>query len=334
MGDKTNGSPSRFAPISESKFKENDSPSLLLQSLCNELDSALGEGRNVASGWFPDVELNEQLNVMKTATSYLQTPESSTSCQSLNENVTLLAEERTLVRAKEGADLFCLQKPKKNGLPSIHKGEEFAFDNKKAPEKKLLSSDHSKPLKPSSCTAPCVKVSKRNTIKDIAPWVGTSLLDTPFNAIPQSLEPLPCHTSAQHQLPHGTIRHWCGSAKDFTEDNFGGNQDGHKGVGSKAAQIRASPRETTMAEALVIQRSGKDSWSQRRLRSKLRGGIKLPPVQCISSLSFTRNFTFSFFELPHYQSQQYRAQRTLMSNIFMNEPLGTAKTKRISPSTK
>ncbi|XP_048403939.1 uncharacterized protein LOC125460464 [Stegostoma tigrinum] len=284
-----------------------------------ELRSAFGEGWNVALGSFPHVETNGQLNVMKTVLGYLQTSESSSSCQSLDENFTLLAEERTLVKTKEEVDQLCLQKPKKNGLPSIRKREEFAFNNKKAPQKKLPSSDHSKPQKPPPPrTAPCVKKSKHNMSNNIAPWVGISPLDTTFGAIPQSLEPLPCHTSAQHHLPCSTIRHWCGSAKSFTEDNFGGNQDGLKGIGSKAVQrlLRTAPEGTSKAEALVTQRSGKDGWSQRRLRSKQRGGTKLPPVQCISSLSFTRNFTFSFFELPHYQLQQYRARRTLMSKTI------------------
>ncbi|XP_068997698.1 probable LIM domain-containing serine/threonine-protein kinase DDB_G0286997 [Embiotoca jacksoni] len=36
---------------------------------------------------------------------------------------------------------------------------------------------------------------------------------------------------------------------------------------------------------------------------------RLPPLRPITNLSFSRSFTFSFFELPLHQSPRYRAQR-------------------------
>ncbi|XP_078399265.1 uncharacterized protein LOC144681505 [Cetorhinus maximus] len=306
-----NESPSRLDQLLENRMKK-DSFSASLQSLYDELGLALGEGRNAASSSPLNVEINRRLKVTEMVTVRLPTSESSTNCPSLDKNFSLLPEER---KTQEEMDQFNLQKLKRNILPSIRKGEEIAFGNKKAPQEKLPFSDRTKPLKPPpSQRALCVKKSKCNTSRDIAPWVGNSLLGISFSAIPQSLGPFPCHTSAQHHLPCGAIGNQRGLAEDPTEENsFSRNQDGYRGTGSKVAQPsrRALPEGPTGAKALLTQRSGKDGWSPRRLRNNWQEGAPRPPVQSISNLSFSRNFTFSFFDLPQHLSQQYRTQRTL-----------------------
>ncbi|XP_072329121.1 uncharacterized protein [Scyliorhinus torazame] len=297
----------RFDPPLESGMKKGDSFCASLQALSTEPGFASGPSGNAGSGSFPNVEMNRRLEVVEMVIGCLPTSGSCTNCRSLDQDFTLLSEEHV--------DQFCLQKLKRNILPSIRKGEESAFNNKKVPRKKLPLSECSKPLKPRPpLTAPCMKKIRRNMSKEIAPWVGNSLLDTSCGAFPQSLEQFPRHPRAQHHFPCGAIGTQCGFAIDSTEENnLSRSQDGCKGAGGKGAQQshRAVPEGPAEGKALPNQRSGKDGWSRRRLRNELREGAKLPPVQSISNLSFSRSFTFSFFELPQHLSKQYRAQRTL-----------------------
>ncbi|CAH2311923.1 Hypothetical predicted protein [Pelobates cultripes] len=78
------------------------------------------------------------------------------------------------------------------------------------------------------------------------------------------------------------------------------------------------PREKTIIQAKQRSRTG---LTKKRSANKLYS-IKLPPVPEVTELSFSRNFSFSFFELPEHQNPQQWLQRQRLVHIMMSELLG------------
>ncbi|XP_041080816.1 uncharacterized protein LOC121298080 [Polyodon spathula] len=70
--------------------------------------------------------------------------------------------------------------------------------------------------------------------------------------------------------------------------------------------------------------AGQDTGSRGRaprkppLRPRLRTAT-LPPLRSVSNLSFSRSFTFSFFELPEHQTLQHRLERQREVQLLMRE---------------
>ncbi|CAL8368874.1 unnamed protein product [Lota lota] len=55
--------------------------------------------------------------------------------------------------------------------------------------------------------------------------------------------------------------------------------------------------------------AGRETRELRARRRPVPRMPRLPPLRPITSLSFTRSFTFSFFELPVHQTASCRAER-------------------------
>ncbi|XP_072929050.1 uncharacterized protein [Hemitrygon akajei] len=195
-------------------------------------------------------------------------------------------------QTQEEMDQSCPQKPKRDALPSIGRNKESDLGTVpwKKPPAHLV--------KPPPWSAPCLKRGKEHSSGGITPWVGDLSLDSSLGLIPQSRDLFPGHTGSRCCLlcDPSELRS-SPSASLNEESNLGGSQGGQAGMGGSAP---------IMVKASLTRRSGKEDWGRRKPRGKVRSGGKLPPVQSISNLSFSRNFTFSFFQLALRQSQRYR----------------------------
>ncbi|XP_036843893.1 WAS/WASL-interacting protein family member 3 [Oncorhynchus mykiss] len=114
----------------------------------------------------------------------------------------------------------------------------------------------------------------------MTPWGGLSLSESSFTSIPPP-PPAPLPTPLPPQLP----RHLSGGV----------------GVRSPAP----SPPVTAPTEGSRAVRVRRRVPPQHRLPRAPR----LPPLRPVTNLSFSRSFTFSFFELPLHQSPHSRAER-------------------------
>ncbi|KAM3915715.1 uncharacterized protein RB166_017955 [Leptodactylus fuscus] len=63
---------------------------------------------------------------------------------------------------------------------------------------------------------------------------------------------------------------------------------------------------------------GRTGVTKRRSFNKFHN-IKLPPVPAVTELNFSRNFSFSFFELPQHQSPQHWLQRQKYVYMVMRQ---------------
>ncbi|XP_053234393.1 uncharacterized protein LOC128408537 isoform X3 [Podarcis raffonei] len=89
------------------------------------------------------------------------------------------------------------------------------------------------------------------------------------------------------------------------------------GEKAPAAEGEQRPR-TLLLQGKAKQKASRSRGSPRHFRSKWQG-VKLPPVPSITNLNFSRNFTFSFFELPPHQGPQYWLQRQQLIRLLMKQ---------------
>ncbi|XP_035238196.1 WAS/WASL-interacting protein family member 1 [Anguilla anguilla] len=124
----------------------------------------------------------------------------------------------------------------------------------------------------------------------MAPWGGLSLSESSFTSIPPPPPALPAPP-----LPHAPHA----PRKEVT-------------VGSHAPSPTASP----LRDPKKVPRGGR-----RRPLPLHRPprSPRLPPLRPVTNLSFSRSFTFSFFELPLHQSPRDRADRMRHVSLLLRQ---------------
>uniref|UniRef100_A0AAV2LXU8 Uncharacterized protein n=1 Tax=Knipowitschia caucasica TaxID=637954 RepID=A0AAV2LXU8_KNICA len=132
---------------------------------------------------------------------------------------------------------------------------------------------------------------------NMAPWGGLDLSESSFTSLsplrPPSIPPPP------PPVPHSTP-----ASPHRTK--------------TQIRNISTSTITSTMSSPSLAQAAPDTGGAGRGLRSKRRPlpqrraprPPRLPPLRQVSNLSFSRSFTFSFFELPLHQSPRCRAERT------------------------
>ncbi|KAJ1111031.1 hypothetical protein NDU88_008369 [Pleurodeles waltl] len=161
--------------------------------------------------------------------------------------------------------------------------------------------DCSAPKKTFHKASPRIKGKRHASSKgDVAPWVRPSLSESSFTDLLHSI-PLP--TTCTDHLNTTTGLRVPGETHQsvIAEDQGSHFEKTEKSKNSREAKARR-----------------RGVGSQRHGGGKVRV-VKLPPVPNVTNLSFSRNFTFSFFELPDHQSHQHLLQRQRMIQMLMKQ---------------
>nr|XP_020651094.1 uncharacterized protein LOC110079943 [Pogona vitticeps]XP_020651095.1 uncharacterized protein LOC110079943 [Pogona vitticeps] len=159
-----------------------------------------------------------------------------------------------------------------------------------------------KPGQKLPCLPACSSHAKGGPLSNhgMTPWTGPSQSETSFYAL---FKPV---VSFLHGVPFS-------AAGDADACNF------FPDLGEKAPA--AAEREQRSRAALLqgkTRQKARGRGPSRRTRSKWHE-MKLPPVPSITNLNFSRNFTFSFFELPPHQSHQYWVQHQQLISLLMKQ---------------
>ncbi|XP_053154883.1 uncharacterized protein LOC128346045 isoform X2 [Hemicordylus capensis] len=136
---------------------------------------------------------------------------------------------------------------------------------------------------------------------DMSPWMGPSQSEAAFHAL---FKPM---VSFLHSVPFSAAAAGTpGSCSFFPE------------LGEKALAADGNQRR----RARLLQGKGKQKSRSRGLPRHFGSkwqGMTLPPVPSITNLNFSRNFTFSFFELPPHQSHEHWMQRQQLICLLMKQ---------------
>ncbi|XP_063794918.1 uncharacterized protein LOC134957124 [Pseudophryne corroboree] len=181
------------------------------------------------------------------------------------------------------------QRGNRSALPLIQKGA----GREPAPRKRNAGS--------SKDTPPTLKASNKGgkdkslplLASDMTPWVGASPSETSLTALLRSIpSPRTCFVNMA--------------------DHSQGQRDPQPAIKRQDSGDQPVPlpeqqplRDKTSSRA---KQRGRTGVTKRRPLSKFHT-MKLPPVPAVTELSFSRNFSFSFFELPEHQSPQHWLQR-------------------------
>lgn len=139
--------------------------------------------------------------------------------------------------------------------------------------------------------------------QDMTPWAGPSRSETSFYAL---FKPM---ASFLHGVP-------------FSATGTAGSGSFPPDLGEKDPAAAADAEGEQRRRAALLPGKAKKKPRARGLSRPLWSKwpeTKLPPVTSITNLNFSRNFTFSFFELPPHQSHQYWAQRQQLISLLMKQ---------------
>lgn len=120
----------------------------------------------------------------------------------------------------------------------------------------------------------------------MAPWEGSSHSESSFTSFPPPLSPLPLAHSKPITAPDPPLPPPTPSQIKNIEPENGQN-----------ARVKRKP--------LPPRHPSRPS--------------RLPPLRQVTNLSFSRNFTFSFFELPVHQSARSRAERLRDLTVLLRQ---------------
>ncbi|XP_067319532.1 uncharacterized protein [Anolis sagrei] len=178
-----------------------------------------------------------------------------------------------------------IPRQKRMALPQIPKGDK----------------DSAKPGQKRPCLPARTSLAKAAPLgnHDMTPWAGPSQSETSFHAL---FKPM---VSFLHSVPFSAVG--SPSSCPFFPD-----------LGEKALDVEGKQRQKAVLIQGKAKRKGRNRGSPRHLQSKWEG-VTLPPVPSITNLSFSPNFTFSFFELPPHQSQQSWVQRQQLIRLLMKQ---------------
>lgn len=124
---------------------------------------------------------------------------------------------------------------------------------------------------------------------DMTPWVRASPSETSL-------------TCLLHSIP---------SPKTLSDNTADCHQSQREAANKDNWSLNASPPEQPPSKDKANARAklkGRTGVTKRRSFNKFHN-MKLPPVPAVTELNFSRNFSFSFFELPQHQSTQHWLQR-------------------------
>ncbi|XP_043934683.1 uncharacterized protein LOC122807752 [Protopterus annectens] len=191
-------------------------------------------------------------------------------------------------------------KLKNKALPPIKKQAEPQLD--KTIQKQTVFSSCSTPRK-----VPLKAKKKHHSSfsNDMTPWAGPSLSESSFSSIPYPIIPYSHHRiSSPNPISNPSF------SLDTPELLSFLNKDENDKCTTYQALQHSFTNKALKMVTTDVKNSTKNqgSKSKRRPRCKFQGS-KLPPVRNISNLSFSRNFTFSFFELPKHHTPLQRQER-------------------------
>ncbi|XP_077134510.1 uncharacterized protein LOC143788605 [Ranitomeya variabilis] len=137
------------------------------------------------------------------------------------------------------------------------------------------------------------------TASDMSPWVRASPSETSLTCLLHSIpSPKTCPDNMaecpQSQRESANKDNWSPKASPSEEPPY-------KDKGNGRAKLR-----------------GRNGVTKRRSFNKFHH-LKLPPVPAVTELNFSRNFSFSFFELPQHQGPQHWLQRQKYVYMVMRQ---------------
>ncbi|KAJ6668167.1 hypothetical protein lerEdw1_015544 [Lerista edwardsae] len=135
--------------------------------------------------------------------------------------------------------------------------------------------------------------------EDVTPWSGPSQSEASFHAF---FRPV---VSFLHSVP-------------FSAAGAPGPCSFSPAPGEAALDPAGERTRKAQLPRGQARQKGRSRAPPQRFRSKWQG-VTLPPLPTISNLSFSRNFTFSFFELPPHQHRQHRVQRQQLICLLMKQ---------------
>nr|XP_014353124.1 PREDICTED: uncharacterized protein LOC106706539 [Latimeria chalumnae] len=194
------------------------------------------------------------------------------------------------------------------GLPSLQRGGRTHQEKLRSKQVSIPASKQffQKPSRPAEKSQPALKM-------DMTPWLKASASECSFTPFPSPVFPSPHHCAASPSgFPNAPLKRSVRIPKKEAEMLKSQDRLANGGVGSAAQSASQSSGDK---RALVKREAGK---RQGRPRGRSRW-TKLPPVRSVTNLSFSRSFTFSFFELPEHQSQQQSLQRQRAIFLTMKE---------------
>ncbi|XP_029290941.1 LOW QUALITY PROTEIN: WD repeat-containing protein 6-like [Cottoperca gobio] len=138
----------------------------------------------------------------------------------------------------------------------------------------------------------------------MTPWGGLALSESSFTSIPPPPPPRPPPLLPPPPLPP--------APQPTPSTLYRGRQNEDKEVSSSSFNSEApSPPGAVPQDSVAAAGAVRGLRARRRLlpQSRVPRPPRLPPLRPVTNLSFSRSFTFSFFELPLHQSPRCRAER-------------------------
>ncbi|XP_041858952.1 myb-related transcription factor, partner of profilin [Melanotaenia boesemani] len=137
----------------------------------------------------------------------------------------------------------------------------------------------------------------------MTPWEGMALSESSFTTIPPTLPPRPPPPSPPPPKPTPSTP--CHRKQE----------EGEKISGTSFSSEMPSPSLVVPQNNAGGVRKGLRTRKRVLPQHRVPRPARLPPLSPITNLSFSRSFTFSFFELPLHQSPHCRAER--IRNLFL-----------------
>ncbi|XP_034732823.1 formin-like protein 14 [Etheostoma cragini] len=144
----------------------------------------------------------------------------------------------------------------------------------------------------------------------MTPWGGLVLSESSFTSIPLPPPPRP-PPLPPHPPP---------APQPTPISPYGGRQNEDED-GSSSSFNSEAPSPPGVVPQDRVGGGGRGLRARRRLLPQRRvpHPLRLPPLRPVTNLSFSRSFTFSFFELPLHQSPRCRAERIRNLTLLLKQ---------------
>ncbi|CAL8238174.1 unnamed protein product, partial [Merluccius merluccius] len=143
----------------------------------------------------------------------------------------------------------------------------------------------------------------------ITPWGGLSLSESSFTSIPPPPPP-PAPPPPPPPPPPPTPAHpHLRPPAPPPQPAAPTSRRGRRVAGGEVSGSNPCSPSTVHRISAQMESPGREARELRARRRPVPRMPRLPPLRPISNLSFTRSFTFSFFQLPVHQAAGCRAER-------------------------
>ncbi|XP_023275761.1 formin-like protein 5 [Seriola lalandi dorsalis] len=134
----------------------------------------------------------------------------------------------------------------------------------------------------------------------MAPWAGLALSESSFTSIPPPPPPRPPPPPPPPPPP---------APQPTPSTPYRGRENKDEEASSSSFNSEAPSPPLVLQDSAGV--GGRGLRARRRVLPQRRvpRPPRLPPLRPVTNLSFSRSFTFSFFELPLHQSPRCRAER-------------------------